>query len=159
MNRIKPFAPKEAFGRFEGSERSYPSTRTKVLHRDERTKCYLKAFWVIIRSIFMITPQLMDEIKKRLIQTYNPVEMYLFGSYAWGHPDEESDLDLLIIVDECDPKERYKAMSEGHKALFGLDLSKDIIVLSEKEFEEASKNPQRIFYRIKQEGKKIYARA
>ncbi len=107
----------------------------------------------------MVTTQIMEEVKKRLIKTYNPIEMYLFGSYAWGHPDEESDLDLLVIVDECNPKERYEAMSKGHLALFGLGISKDIIVLSKEEFETASKNPQRIFYTIKEKGKKIYARA
>lgn len=107
----------------------------------------------------MITPQIIEEVKERLIKTYNPVEIYIFGSYARGTADEESDLDLLIIVDECDPKDRYKAMSEGHRALFGLNISKDIIVLSKEEFDVASKNPLRIFYKIKKEGKQIYARA
>ncbi len=106
----------------------------------------------------MITSQIMEEVKKRLIQTYNPIEIYIFGSHARGTADEESDLDLLVVVDECDPKDRFKAMSEGHRALFGLDISKDIIVLSKDEFDIASTNPQRIFYRIKQEGKQIYAR-
>ena len=107
----------------------------------------------------MVDLHLIEEVKKRLIKAYNPVEVYLFGSHIWGTPDEESDLDLLIVVEHCDPEERYKAMSKGHRALFDLDISKDIIVISQKEFEEYSKNPQRIFYKIKQKGKKIYARA
>lgn len=107
----------------------------------------------------MIDALTIEEVKKRLIKTYNPLEIYLFGSYAWGQPDEESDLDLLIIVDECDPLERYQAMSEGHKALYGLDISKDIIVLSKKEFEIGSQDHQRIFHKIKNKGKKIYTRA
>lgn len=104
----------------------------------------------------MITPQIIEEVKKRLIETYNPVEIYIFGSYARGTADEESDLDLLIIVDECDPKDRYKAMSEGYRALFGLNISKDIIVLSKSEFDIAAKNPQRIFYHIKENGTQFY---
>lgn len=109
--------------------------------------------------ICMITPQIMEEVKKRLISTFNPVEIYVFGSYARGTAHEGSDLDLLVIVDEFDPKDIYKEMSKGHRALFGLGISKDIIVLSKAEFAIASKNPQRIFYQIKKEGKQIYARA
>lgn len=104
---------------------------------------------------------MMEEIKKRLIKTYNPVEMYIFGSYARGTADEESDLDLLIIVDQIDPKERYKAMSEGHRALFDLEdnTGHDILVLSKEEFDVASEDKSRVFYSIKRKGKKIYARA
>lgn len=107
----------------------------------------------------MITPQIMEEVKKRLIKTFNPVEIYVFGSYARGTADEESDLDLLIIVDQCDRKDLFKAMSEGHRALLGLDISKDILVLDKKEFDIASEDKSRVFYSIKRKGKKIYARA
>ncbi len=107
----------------------------------------------------MIDAKMIEEIKKRLIETFNPVEIYIFGSYARGTADEESDLDLLIIVDKCDPKNLFKAMSEGHRALLGLDISKDILVLGKAEFDIASEDKTRVFYSIKRKGKKIYARA
>jgi uncharacterized protein len=108
----------------------------------------------------MITQETIDEAKNRLIRLYNPVEIYLFGSYAWGCPDEESDLDLLIVVDTCDPKERYRAMTEGHKALSAIrNLGKNIIVLTKREFEELSGDRTRLFHTIRNKGKKIYARA
>ena len=37
--------------------------------------------------------KLVDEIKAG----YKPEKIILFGSYAWGKPNEESDIDLLII--------------------------------------------------------------
>jgi uncharacterized protein len=108
----------------------------------------------------MITQNVIEEIKKRLVKTFDPVEIYLFGSYAWGTPDDESDLDLLIIVDSCEPKERYNAMAQGHKALLDIkNLGKDIIVLTKKEFDDLSNDKTRVFYVIKHKGKKIYARA
>ena len=48
----------------------------------------------------MITNEVIEEVKNRLVKTYDPLAIYLFGSYAWGTPTEESDLDLVIIVDQ-----------------------------------------------------------
>ena len=107
----------------------------------------------------MITPEILEEVKRRLIKTFNPVEIYIFGSYARGTADEESDLDLLVIVDECERKDLFRAMSKGHEALFDLDISKDILVLDKKEFDIASEDRSRVFYSIKRKGKKIYARS
>jgi uncharacterized protein len=107
----------------------------------------------------MVGSKTIDAIKNELIKLYNPVEIYLFGSYVWGTPDDESDLDLLIIVDKCDPKERYKVMAAGHRALLDFrNLGKDIIVLSKEEFSAVCDDKTRMFYKIKHEGKKIYAR-
>ena len=52
----------------------------------------------------MISPEMIEEVKNRLVSTYNPEKIYLFGSYAWGTPDEESDLDLLVVVKTSDEK-------------------------------------------------------
>jgi predicted nucleotidyltransferase len=51
----------------------------------------------------MVTKDLLEEVKNRLV-TYNPIAIYLFGSYVWGKPTEDSDLDLLIVVDQSDEK-------------------------------------------------------
>lgn len=36
-------------------------------------------------------------IADKLKESYNPEKIILFGSYAWGLPDEDSDIDLLVI--------------------------------------------------------------
>jgi uncharacterized protein len=38
-------------------------------------------------------------IVDRLIKTYTPQQVILFGSFAYGTPDQDSDLDLLILKD------------------------------------------------------------
>ncbi len=40
-----------------------------------------------------IIADILDEILKR----YKPKKVILFGSYAYGEPEEDSDIDLLII--------------------------------------------------------------
>lgn len=106
----------------------------------------------------MITPDLIEEVKKRLVAVYNPETIYLFGSYAWGHPDEDSDLDLLVVVAHSDEKS-HKRCLVGHHALWGLDISKDLLVYTIDEFNERTSNETSFLSKIKNEGKVLYARS
>lgn len=52
--------------------------------------------------------QMIEEVLEKIITAYTPQKVILFGSYAYGHPAEESDLDLLIIKDtDKRPIERW----------------------------------------------------
>jgi len=106
----------------------------------------------------MIEKETIEEIKKRLVEVYNPIAIYIFGSYAWGCPTEDSDLDLLIVIDKSDEK-TYKRPVAGYRALRGLNISKDLIVKTKKEFEQASDNITTLSYKVKNDGELIYARA
>lgn len=90
-----------------------------------------------------------------MIKTYSPLAIYLFGSYAWGRPTKNSDLDLLIIIEHY-TKDSYQTVVEGHKALIDLDVAKDLFVLDKKEFDEYSQDKREFFYEIKQKGKILY---
>lgn len=39
----------------------------------------------------------LDKIIKQLVDSYRPEKILLFGSYAYGEPHADSDLDILII--------------------------------------------------------------
>jgi len=39
----------------------------------------------------------LSRIVQRLVDAYEPEKIILFGSYAYGQPNADSDLDLLII--------------------------------------------------------------
>lgn len=62
----------------------------------------------------------------------------------------------MIVVDAVE-KDRYKAMADGHKALMDLRLSKDILLFTQEEFDERADNKTTLCYKIKRNGKKIYA--
>ncbi|KKR96908.1 MAG: hypothetical protein UU47_C0005G0021 [candidate division TM6 bacterium GW2011_GWE2_41_16] len=59
----------------------------------------------------LISKETIQEVKNRLIQTYNPLAIYIFGSYAWGMPTEDSDLDLLIVIDSSNKKSFKRSIS------------------------------------------------
>jgi predicted nucleotidyltransferase len=112
---------------------------------------------IIIWS-FMIKNNTIEEVRNRLIKTYNPLEIYLFGSYAWGQPDEQSDLDILIVVE----KSQLNAVDRlypGYQALLDLDIPNDILVYTKEEFEQRSHDITTLGYKIKNSGRRIYAKS
>jgi uncharacterized protein len=105
----------------------------------------------------MITPEMIEEVKKRLVTVYDPEAIYLFGSYVWGHPDEESDLDLLVVVRTSNQKS-HKRCIPGRRALWELNIAKDLIVYTQDEFSARITDQTSLLYKIKNNGKVIYAR-
>lgn len=106
----------------------------------------------------MIHKETIQEVLDRLVAVYQPLEVYLFGSYAWGSPDSESDLDLLIVVDHSNEK-KYKRPVAGYKALIGLKVPNEIIVYTKNEFDANSNDVTTLAYKIKHDGRLLYAKA
>lgn len=49
-----------------------------------------------------------EKITKKIVSEYNPQKVILFGSYAYGDPDENSDFDLLVVKEtDMNPMERW----------------------------------------------------
>ena len=94
------------------------------------------------------------DITEKLIVIYNPTTIYLFGSYAWGSPEEHSDLDILIIVENSDEK-MYKRMKPAYQALRGLKIPKDILVYTVQEFKRYENDPSSLMFKIKNDGMKL----
>ena len=59
-----------------------------------------------------LTEATLTEITRRLVATYQPEQVVLFGSHAWGEPEEDSDVDLLVVLSESD-EPAYRRASAG----------------------------------------------
>ncbi len=81
----------------------------------------------------MISKTKIDSIVKKIIINFNPEKIFLFGSYAAGMANEDSDLDLLII-EETDKPRRLRNI-DVRKSLIGNMIPIDIMVYTPKEFE------------------------
>jgi predicted nucleotidyltransferase len=81
----------------------------------------------------MIDDSKIDEIVKKIASRFDPEKILLFGSYASGNPNQDSDLDLLIIQESDQPR-HYRSF-EIRKSLIGAGIPMDIIVYTPSEFE------------------------
>lgn len=107
----------------------------------------------------MIHQKLIDEIIKRLVQVYNPLEIYLFESEHWTEDEEPDDIDLKIIVESFPegtaPMERGIA---GTEALCGLAEEVFMLVFTKNEFDEMRLIKDLTFLHTQKYGLKIYAK-
>ena len=81
----------------------------------------------------IITDSRVNEISKRVVQAAKNTFMdrldkvYLYGSYARGDYDNESDIDFLIVVDTSQEEACAKHI-EVRSHMPGIDLEFDILV-------------------------------
>lgn len=105
----------------------------------------------------MISSDLIDGIKKRLVDAFAPEKIILFGSQARGTADARSDVDILVI---CRFEgNRRRLMLEMDRALDDLDYAFDILILTPEEFQRNRHIPGTIGRYAQQEGRILYAQS
>ncbi|MBU4075702.1 MAG: nucleotidyltransferase domain-containing protein [Euryarchaeota archaeon] len=101
-----------------------------------------------------ITVELIQEIKNRIISGVHPEKIVLFGSYAYGTPTKDSDLDLLVIMPSEEPM--HKRVFKIRKLLRDFRIPKDIIVYTPQEVEKWKEASTAFITSIIRTGKVIY---
>ena len=104
----------------------------------------------------MIAQKQIDEVVKRIVDNYNPEKVILFGSYAYGSPGRDSDLDLLIVKDSDIP--RYKRGRGVRKYLSGMKIAIDLIVYTNEEIRKWKNVKTAFITGVMEKGKVLYER-
>ena len=90
---------------------------------------------VVCTGFQPVTREILTEIVRRIVNTLHPTTIVLFGSYAYGHPTSDSDVDLLVVLKTSQkPAERQMAVS---RLIRPRPFPVDILVRTPKEIEEA----------------------
>ena len=91
------------------------------------------------------------------LKKYKPEKIILFGSYAWGKPKKDSDIDILII--KKTKKNHYKRIPEAKKYLHGIDHAFDILVMNPEEVKKRLSLGDFFIEEIIKKGKILYESA
>ena len=102
-----------------------------------------------------VTTELLDQITQKLVETLNPEQIILFGSYAYGEPNENSDIDLLVIVSQSN-EPRYRRSRQAYKVLRGIGVPKDILILTRAEVEKKARVTTSLVNQALLQGKFLY---
>jgi predicted nucleotidyltransferase len=74
-------------------------------------------------AIAEVTPEAIEQIVWGIVKQFHPQKVILFGSYAYGTPDEDSDVDLLVVM-ETDGNTLHVAatISASFDHIFPIDI-------------------------------------
>ena len=102
------------------------------------------------------TKTIIQRIVNRLRRDYHPTQVILFGSYAYGHPTRDSDIDLLIVKET---KQSFlQRMFEVRRLVSPILKSYpfDPIVVTPKELQKRLARGDQFLQQIVTKGKTVY---
>lgn len=104
-----------------------------------------------------VNDALLDEMTSKLVKEFQPEQVILFGSHAWGTPDRSSDVDLMVIVEQSELSDYERAIL-ALACLSDVDVPKDVIVKTRAEFDFFSDVRASLEHKVARRGKVLYER-
>lgn len=99
----------------------------------------------------------LPEVVARIVAQLDPDKIVLFGSYAYGAPTPDSDVDLLVILDTDAPRRERTWMVS--RLLIPRPFPVDILVKTPQEIEQALAGHDFFLQEIMRRGKVLYERS
>ena len=100
--------------------------------------------------------QKIDMMMKRIVSEFHPLKVILFGSYACGAANFDSNVDLLVVMDVKSSKRKQAAKIDA--SLADRDVPLDLIVVTPQEFEQYRDIAGHILYPAVRQGRVLYER-
>lgn len=102
--------------------------------------------------------KIISQMVDKIITSYHPLKVILFGSYAYGEPDGDSDIDLFIIK-ETDERPIDRRVNV-RKIAFVSDryIPFEPIVVTPEELDERIKIGDQFIEEILTKGEVLYAK-
>jgi len=98
---------------------------------------------------------ILDDLVARICRVVEPKRIVLFGSSARGTAGPESDLDVLVIVNDDVP--RRKIAMKIYREMVGLGLPVDLVVATDAVIQKYGSSQALIYEPALREGKELYA--
>ena len=102
-----------------------------------------------------INEVLLQTATQKLVAEFQPEQIWLFGSHAWGVPTEDSDVDLMVIVPRSEERS-IQRMQRAHRCLRGIGFAKDVLVPTRAQVDRYKHLRASLFHQVLAKGRKLY---
>ncbi len=109
----------------------------------------------------MVTNKQINKLVGLIVEEINPKKIFLIGSYAANKQTKNSDVDLIVVVEnDLNKKERRNKICDLNllSAIPDLMFPKDLFLYSEKEYESLKNNSQSFLFGALEQSKNLYDR-
>ena len=104
-----------------------------------------------------LTEERLQKAVDLIVSALNPEQVILFGSNAYGQPNADSDVDLLVVFEtSARPAERIATVS---RLLSPRPFPVDIVVRTPEELDRALKRIDPFIHELVERGRVLYARS
>ncbi len=100
----------------------------------------------------LVPPHKIERLVQQIAVSFDPERIYLFGSYAYGQPMPDSDVDLMVIMEADDVRHQASVIRDSVDFDFPLDL----LVRTPAYFAERLALGDFFIEQIYQQGKALY---
>ena len=103
-----------------------------------------------------VTEDLLSQMVQKIVHTFQPEKVILFGSHAWGTPRQDSDVDLLVVMEsDLRPARRSAEVSLKSRPR---GLAVDFLVKTPAEVDRRLKIGDPFLRRVLEQGRVLYVR-
>ena len=102
-----------------------------------------------------VNDPILGQVVSRLVETYHPQYIYLFGSVARGEAGPDSDYDLMVVVADDAPPSLLRSRA-GYRASRDLGVARDVFVVRSADFERQLHLRASFPSTVVREGKRLY---
>ncbi|MCI0527835.1 MAG: nucleotidyltransferase domain-containing protein [Nitrospira sp.] len=104
---------------------------------------------------WVVTPKKVEAVIRRILEVSQPRKLILFGSYVRGNMNVNSDLDILMVTGD-EVKNTRKESVRIRRALRGISMPMDILVIQESRLKELAELPGLIYREALKHGEVVY---
>lgn len=101
--------------------------------------------------------ELLDEIATSIRTNYPEAQVYLFGSYAWGDYNKDSDFDICVLVSEIIGRRNEMNADISCTVREDFPMPFDLLLYTYDEFDEYLNHKSSLPYKIKSKGRLLHA--
>ena len=99
----------------------------------------------------------LNEIVRRLVADYQPEKIILFGSYAYGEPHGDSDLDMLVIKETPERRRDRRIAVRRMISDTHTHIPLDVLVLTPNEVAQRVRIGDQFLIEILENGEVLHA--
>ena len=107
-------------------------------------------------AIALLSANRLNEIVDRLVKILSPLAIYLFGAQVQGTPHEDSDVDILVLVDDAHLAEP-DLNERGYRALRSMFLPIELHFCGAQRFADAASVVGSFEHEVMSKGRLLYA--
>lgn len=102
-----------------------------------------------------VTEDVLENLTTRIVDALRPERIYLFGSYAYGTPDPDSDIDLLVVISS---NGEHLRRSDGivRHAIGDVGYGVDVVMRTAADFDRRASWPSSLEATVQRKGRLLH---